>query len=104
MSDTLIIRADSTFSASGIGHHGYYGEHQYVRWNYWRGDTLSLSHSDSPAVCKGERMGYCGEPGYKISLKDQQLTLTRLGRTGPWYSGTYTRVSTQPVEKKREHP
>lgn len=93
--DTLFIRADSTFIMSGKK--PPYQLYQHV--NYLRGDTTSLSKSDSPAVCRGERMGYCGEPGYKITLKEQQLTLTNLGDTDTYYNGTYTRVSAQPPKE-----
>ena len=93
--DILFIQDDSTFITSGW--RPPFQPYQYV--NYLRGDTISLSESDSPAVCRGERIGYCGEPGYKITLKDQQLTLTSLGNTGAYYSGTYTRVDAQPPER-----
>jgi hypothetical protein len=88
----LFVRPDSTFITSRwrAG-----PANPYLPINYLRGDTISLSKSDSPAVCRGERAGYCGEPGYKITLKDQQLTLTSLSNTGTYYSGTYTRVNVE---------
>ena len=94
--DTLYIRANGTFTMGGLDltPFGIKPEDRtYRRWNYLRGDTLSFSPSDSPDACGGEHLGYCGEPGYKITLKGQQLTVTPLGKTGPWFSGTYTRVT-----------
>ena len=97
INDTLFIRADSTFLISTTAE-GWtrrkWSDSQPV--NHLRGDTLSLSKSESPAVCRGERLGYCGEPGYRITLKGQRLTLTSLDRTGPYYSGDYTRVNADP--------
>lgn len=95
--DTLVIRADSTFRFVGRNL-----KNDFKRWNYLRGDTISFIKSDPPykgdqgisaPPCEGGP-GYCGEPGYKITLKDQQLTLTALGKTGTWENGTYRRVDT----------
>lgn len=99
--EILFIRADSTFTIEGgefFSPPGSYVIYQHI--NHLRGDTISLSKSESPAVCRGERIGYCGEPGYKITLKDRQLTLSHLGNTGPWYSGTYIRVDAEPVQSQ----
>ncbi len=96
--DTLFIRPNNTFTMLGMDFtvYGARPEDQHYRhWNYLRGDTISFSPNDSPDACGGESMGYCGEPGYKLTLKGKQLILTPLGKTGPWFSGTYTRVTAE---------
>ncbi len=110
--DTLVIRPDSTYRwASGA----------FNRWNYLKGDTLSLSQNGDcvtgatqttkfgscDAVCwrpatpekpakNGWGSGECfrGEPGYRIVLKDQHLFLLLLDGTTGEEQGIYRRVDT----------
>jgi len=69
--DTLVFRADSTYRMLGIK--------QYERWHHLTGDTLSLG----------------GGPGYKLTLKDQQLSWTGLG-TNKGDNYIYKHVDTPP--------
>jgi hypothetical protein len=121
--DTLSIRADGTFrwganTFNRWGLNGFPVIGRYKRWNYFRGDTLSLWKNGrcvgpnvpissclsltNQSTCPGPEhresaRGEClrGVPGYLLALKDRQLTLTALeGTSRKWVQGTYTRVET----------